>query len=88
MGDEALASVSIAGSAMYLLMSMMMGITTEVSVVMSQYYGAGKIDRVKKGVNYAYLMNLACYGIFCPIVFLFWRFPWNLSQCAAFCRRC
>lgn len=46
LGDEALASVSIAGSAMYLLMSMMMGITTGVSVVMSQYYGAGETDKV------------------------------------------
>lgn len=182
LGDEALASVSIAGSAMYLLMSMMMGITTGVSVVMSQYYGAGetdkvsdtfvtsiyvaglsvivitiagvlgtqtllqllqtseklienakiylviifigsfgtmlynwvsailrslgnsvvpvvfliissvlnvvldiafvawipmgvagagKIDRVKKGVNYGYLLNLLCYGVFCPIVLIY-----------------
>ena len=46
LGDESLASVSIAGSAMYLLMSMMMGITTGVSVVMSQYYGAGETDKV------------------------------------------
>ena len=46
LGDEALASVSIAGTSMYLLMSVMMGITTGVSVVMSQYYGAGQTDKV------------------------------------------
>ena len=37
LGDEALAAVSIAGSAMYLLMSLMMGLTTGVSIVISQY---------------------------------------------------
>ena len=36
LGDEALAAVSIAGSAMYLLMSLMMGLTTGVSIVISQ----------------------------------------------------
>ena len=46
LGDEALASVSIAGSVVYLLMSVMMGMTTGVSVVISQYYGAGKKDKV------------------------------------------
>lgn len=46
LGDAALASVSIAGSAMYLLMSVMMGITTGVSVVISQYYGAGREEKV------------------------------------------
>ena len=48
LGDEALAAVSIAGSAMYLLMSLMMGLTTGVSVVISQYYGAGDTDKVKE----------------------------------------
>ena len=37
LGDEALAAVSIAGGAMYLLFSIMMGLTTGVSVVVSQY---------------------------------------------------
>lgn len=46
LGDSALASVSIAGTAMYLLMSLMMGITTGVSVVISQYYGAGQEEKV------------------------------------------
>lgn len=46
LGDEPLAAVSIAGTAMYLLLSVMMGLTTGVSVVISQYYGAGKNDKV------------------------------------------
>ena len=48
LGDEALASVSIAGSVVYLLMSVMMGLTTGVSVVISQYYGAGRQDKVSE----------------------------------------
>lgn len=48
LGDSALASVSIAGTAMYLLMSLMMGITTGVSVVISQYYGAGQEEKVSE----------------------------------------
>lgn len=46
LGDEALAAVSIAGTAMYLLSSIMMGLTTGISVVISQYYGAGRNDKV------------------------------------------
>ena len=48
LGDEALAAVSIAGSAMYLLMSLMMGLTTGVSIVISQYYGAVNEQKVKE----------------------------------------
>ena len=40
LGDNALAAVSIAGTAMYLLASVMMGLTTGVSVVIPRYYGA------------------------------------------------
>ena len=42
LGDQALAAVSISGSAMYMMFSIMMGVTTGVSVVISQFYGAGK----------------------------------------------
>lgn len=48
LGDEPLAAVSIAGSATYLLLSIMMGLTTGVSVVISQYYGAGEMGKVKE----------------------------------------
>ncbi len=46
LGDEPLAAVSIAGSAMYLLFAIMQGITTGVSVVISQYHGAGENEKV------------------------------------------
>ncbi len=46
LGDVALGAVSIAGSAMYLLQSLMMGLTTGVSVVIGQYYGAGEKEKV------------------------------------------
>ncbi len=48
LGDEALAAVSIAGSAMYLLTSLMMGLTTGVSIVIAQYYGAGNAQKVRQ----------------------------------------
>ena len=48
LGDEALAAVSIAGSAMYLLMSLMTGLTTGVSIVIAQYYGAGEEAKVRQ----------------------------------------
>ena len=47
LGDEALAAVSIAGTAMYMLFSIMMGVTTGVSVVISQYYGAQQEDQIR-----------------------------------------
>ena len=46
LGDVPLAAVSIAGSGTYLLFSIMMGLTTGVSVVISQYYGAGNEKKV------------------------------------------
>ena len=48
LGDEALAAVSIAGSGMYLIMSLMMGVTTGVSIVIAQYYGAGNENKVRE----------------------------------------
>jgi putative MATE family efflux protein len=48
LGDDALAAVSIAGSATYMLFSLMMGVTTGVSVVISQYYGARQEDKLRQ----------------------------------------
>lgn len=44
-------------------------IGTAVGTFTGQNVGARRFDRVKKGVNCAYLLNLICYGIFCPAVF-------------------
>lgn len=48
LGDEALAAVSIAGTATYMLFSIIMGVTTGVGVVVSQFYGAQKEDEIRK----------------------------------------
>lgn len=48
LGDDALAAVSIAGTAMYMLFSIMMGVTTGVSVVISQYYGAHQEEKIRR----------------------------------------
>ena len=48
LGDQALAAVSISGSAMYMMTSVMMGVTTGVSVVVSQFYGAGQNEKIKE----------------------------------------
>ena len=48
LGDEALAAVSIAGTAMYLVFSIKMGLTAGVGVVISQFYGAGDLKKVRE----------------------------------------
>ncbi len=58
LGDQALAAVSVAGTAMYLLSSVMMGLTTGVSVVISRYYGA----REMKNVEAAYVTSIYVTG--------------------------
>lgn len=47
LGDQALAAVSISGVVMYLLFSLMMGLTTGVNVVISRYYGFENQQKVK-----------------------------------------
>jgi len=59
LGDEPLAAVSIAGTAMYLLSSIMMGLTTGVSVVISQYYGAGRNDKVVETFSSSIYVSIA-----------------------------
>ena len=46
LGDNSLAAVSVAGVGMYLMFSVVIGLTTGVGVVMSQYYGAKKEEKV------------------------------------------
>ncbi len=48
LGDEALGAVSIAGTAMYMMTSIMLGVTTGVSVVISQFYGAGQSKKLRE----------------------------------------
>lgn len=48
LGDQALAAVSISGTAMYMMTSVMMGVTTGVSIVISQFYGAGENRKIRE----------------------------------------
>ncbi|MBR6789563.1 MAG: MATE family efflux transporter [Oscillospiraceae bacterium] len=48
LGDSALAAVSIAGTAMFVIYSIKMGLSAGVGVVISQYYGAGDMKKVKE----------------------------------------
>ena len=41
---------------------------TAVATFAGQNIGAHQIDRVKKGVNCAYLLNLICFSILCPAI--------------------
>ena len=63
LGDAPLAAVSIAGSPVYLLFSIMMGLTTGVSVVISQYYGAGETHKVKETFATSIYVALASVAI-------------------------
>lgn len=48
LGDEALAAVSICSVVMFMLFSINAGITTGVGVVISQLFGANKLEEMKK----------------------------------------
>ncbi len=48
LGDDALAAVSVAGVGMYLMLSLILGLTTGITVVMSQYFGAKQEDKVEE----------------------------------------
>ncbi len=70
LGDEALAAVSISGIALYMLFSIMMGVTTGISVVISQYYGAHQEEEIRRtfvaGVYVACGMTLLITGLGMP----------------------
>ena len=49
--DGALAAVGVGFPVIFLFTSLFSGIATGGTVVIAQFYGAGKLDRVKKGMN-------------------------------------
>ena len=63
LGDNALAAVSIAGTAMYLLYSVMMGLSTGVSVVISRYYGANELENVVDSYVTSIYVSVAASGV-------------------------
>ena len=66
LGDQALAAVSISGTAMYMMTSVMMGVTTGVSIVISQFYGAGENRKVREtfsaGIHVSIWMTVLITG--------------------------
>jgi len=46
-------------------------IGTALGTFVGQNVGAGDYKRVRQGVRCAYVIHFVCYGIFCPVVWLF-----------------
>ncbi len=55
LGKSPLAAVSSAGPIMFLLISLLAGITVGSTVVISQYYGAKDIEKVKRAISTTYI---------------------------------
>lgn len=53
-GDGALAAVGVAFPVLFLFISLFQGISTGSTVVISQFFGAGRMDRVKDAVTTTY----------------------------------
>lgn len=58
LGKQALAAVGACFPIVFLLISLVMGLTMGASVIISQYYGAKKYDLVKKTIDTTYLSIL------------------------------
>ncbi|MCX6247986.1 MAG: MATE family efflux transporter [Bacteroidetes bacterium] len=54
-GKDALAAVGTSGPVIFLLISFMIGITMGFTIVISQYFGAKEMDKVKKAINTMYI---------------------------------
>jgi len=54
-GKEALAAVGTSGPIIFLLVSFIIGVTMGFTIVVSQYFGAKDITRVKKAINTLYI---------------------------------
>ncbi|HSL93351.1 MAG TPA: MATE family efflux transporter, partial [Bacillota bacterium] len=57
-GPNALASVGTSFPVIFLLASMLMGLTMGAGVVISQFFGAKQLDKVKRAVSTALLFQL------------------------------
>ena len=58
-GDAALAAVGVGFPVIFMFTSLFMGIANGGTVVISQYYGAGKMDRVRDAVDTIYTAFVA-----------------------------
>ena len=60
-GETALAAVGIGFPVIFMFTSMFMGLSNGGTVVISQYYGAGKIDRVRDAVDTIYTSLIVAF---------------------------
>jgi putative MATE family efflux protein len=67
LGKEALASVGASFPIIFTLIALLIGIGSGFSIVISQYYGAKDIDRVKRAIDTMYIF-LFSTGIFISIL--------------------
>src|SRR5665648_125323 len=54
-GNEALAAVGTSFPIVFMLISFIIGITMGFTIIISQYFGAKDMDRVKKAINTLYI---------------------------------
>ncbi len=54
-GKDALAAVGTSGPVIFLLISLMIGITMGFTIVISQYFGAKDLEKVQKAINTMYI---------------------------------
>ncbi len=62
-GPEALGAVGASVSIIFLMVAMAMGITLGLSVIISQFYGAKDMDKVKAAVDTAYVFTFAAASL-------------------------
>jgi len=56
LGNEALAAVGAAFPIIFLLISLIIGLGSGITIIVSQYFGAKKMDEVKKTIDTAYII--------------------------------
>jgi Na+-driven multidrug efflux pump len=66
-GKEALAAVGASFPVIFVMVSMIIGLVMGTTVVISQYFGAGDIARVKKAIDTMYIYS-AIAGVISTIV--------------------
>jgi putative MATE family efflux protein len=59
-GKDALAAVGTSFPAMFILVAMVMGLSMGASIIISQLYGAGDYEKVKRAVSTTYIFLLIC----------------------------
>lgn len=59
-GKNALAAVGTSFPAMFLLVALVMGLTTGASIVVSQLFGAGELKKMRRAISTAFIFLILC----------------------------